>query len=163
MGVLGTASLFAEPRLDAAVKQAGTEDVGDDLFARTVAEVADLALGVVGMVHVPEQGVIEFLEGSALLGGLHIGENLFAGVRVVPVVHGEFHQLGQVGLAFEGHVGALALYACAHAAEDDRKRACLVQRDAAGSETDQRAGHGGVHVHELGLPGAGADDFSGLF
>ncbi len=36
--------------------------------------VADLALGVVGMVHVPEQGVIEFLEGSALLGGLHIGE-----------------------------------------------------------------------------------------
>jgi len=34
---------------------------------------------------------------------------------------------------------------------------------AAGSETDQRAGHGGVHVHELGLPGAGADDFSGLF
>ena len=134
-----------------AVKQAGTEDVGDDLFARTVAEVADLALGVVGMVHVPEQGVIEFLEGSALLGGLHIGENLFAGVRVVPVVHGEFHQLGQVGLAFEGHVGALALYACAHAAEDDRKRARLVQR------------HGGVHVHELGLPGAGADDFSGLF
>lgn len=26
-----------------------------------------------------------------------------------------------------------------------------------------RAGHGGVHVHEPGLPGAGADDFSGLF
>ena len=163
LGVLGTAGFLAQAGFDAAVKQAGAEDVGNNLFAGTVAEIAYLALGVIGVIHVLQQGLVDFLKGIALFDRLHFGEDLLAGMRIVAIVHGEFHKLGQIGLTFEGHIGAATLHACAHAAEDDGLGAGFVQGDATRGEADQGAGHCCVHVHELGLTGAAAHNVHSLF
>ena len=84
-----------------------------------------------------QQRLIQLLKGGAVFGGFHFGENLLAGVRVVSVVHGEFNQFGQVGLAFKGHIRAFALHAGAHATEDDGQGTRLFQGDPARSEANQ--------------------------
>ena len=84
-----------------------------------------------------KQGLVQFLEGRAVFSGFDLGEDLLAGMRIKAVIHDEFDQFGQVRLTLKGDIGALALDAGAHAAEDNRQGAGLVQGDAAGGETHQ--------------------------
>ena len=163
LAVLGASGFLTEPFFDATFEQARAENVGDQHLTGGVAEIADLALYVVTVIHMLQEGLIERFKGFKPFNLGYRRENLLLRVRVPAVVQGEFDQLGKVRLPFEGHIGPLSRHACTYAAKNHGAGPSLIQRDAAAGKADQRTGHGGVHIHELRLAGPFPHHVHGLF